>query len=226
MKYTTDNAYTDRETKPAYVYDKYNPLLLGSVLDVGADGKYLKPYVEQGGGAYCGIGFGERVDMEIDLDAGPLPFEDTSFDTVLCLDVLEHLEKIHFMFHELCRVARKNVIISLPNPYGGFLSMLRRGDYAPDKHLKFYGLPVEPPSDRHRWFFSTKEAKAFLRHNASNAGYRIVQLDSEGILHSNYKRRLKIIAGNIILKLLFRKDVTELEMHHGTLWCCLEKCDD
>lgn len=223
MKFNSTVKYTNRETKPAYVYDKYLPLLTGSVLDVGADGKYLKPYVEKGGGRYYGIGFGEHVDLEIDLDANSLPFEDDSFDTVLCLDVLEHLEKIHFMFSELCRVARKNVIISLPNPYHSFLGMLRCGDYAPDRHMKFYGLPPEPPADRHRWFFSPKEASAFLHHNASKVGWSILQMDSEGDNPSMFLRKFKVLFGLFLLRLMFRSDIDTLGLFNGTLWCVLEK---
>lgn len=39
--FSTNLKFTSRENKSAYVYDKYKPLLLGSVLDVGAAGKYL-----------------------------------------------------------------------------------------------------------------------------------------------------------------------------------------
>lgn len=227
MQYTTNVTYTNRETKAAYVYDKYKPLLSGSVLDVGADGKYLKPYVEKGGGSYYGIGFGENVDLEIDLDTSPLPFHDRSFDTVLCLDVLEHLEKIHFVFSELCRVSNQHLIISLPNPYHGFYKMLRHGDYSSTNHLKFYGLPVEPPKDRHRWFFSLREAKAFLQHNAQKNGFRIHQVDIKNeSISVNGLRWVRFKIGWWILRRIFRSDIDSLSLHQGTLWCVLKKTYD
>ena len=82
-KYSTKLKYHDRETKAAYVYDKYHSMLQGSVLDVGADSMFLKPFVQNKGGIYTGVGFGEKVDLVINLDDSPLPFPDQSFDTVV-----------------------------------------------------------------------------------------------------------------------------------------------
>lgn len=217
--YVTKLKYSSRETKPKYVFDKYKSLLGGSVLDVGADGKYLKPYVESCGGTYMGIGFGDKVDLEINLDSSGLPFEDCKFDTVLCFDVLEHLESAHFMLQELCRVARKSVIIALPNPYNDFYSMLRRGDYASGERLKFYGLPVKPPLDRHRWFYSESEAKTFLQVGAEEAGFKVVQMDALGEDRPLCGPGLRGFVARWLLRRLFRADIEELGLHHGTLWC-------
>ncbi len=102
------------------------------------------------------------MDRYVDLERDKLPFPDNSFDCVLCLDVLEHIENIHEIFDELCRVTCRYVIVSLPNPWADFYNMLRFGDYDVDRPLKFYGLPLEPPEDRHKWFFSNEEAEKFI----------------------------------------------------------------
>jgi len=47
------------------------------------------------------------------LDLG-LDFEDDSFDTVTCLELLEHLEDPQKALEELVRVSRKRVIITVP----------------------------------------------------------------------------------------------------------------
>jgi ubiquinone/menaquinone biosynthesis C-methylase UbiE len=49
-------------------------------------------------------------------DVRRLPFEDNSFDVVICLEVLEHLEaeEGRAMLADLARIARKQVIISTP----------------------------------------------------------------------------------------------------------------
>ncbi|MFP5361276.1 MAG: glycosyltransferase, partial [Thermoleophilia bacterium] len=51
------------------------------------------------------------------LELGPeLPFPDASFDTVLCLDVLEHVppaDRVPFL-HELARVAARRVVLACP----------------------------------------------------------------------------------------------------------------
>ena len=66
----------------------------------------------------------------------------------------------------LCRVSKRHVVISLPNPHRDFYAMLREGNYCEGRHLKFYGLPPEPPEDRHRWFFTVEEPQAFLEPRA------------------------------------------------------------
>lgn len=54
----------------------------------------------------------------------PLPFPDQSFDTVLLMEIVEHLEKpdAYRLVEEAKRIARKRVIVSTPN-----FSMLREG---------------------------------------------------------------------------------------------------
>jgi SAM-dependent methyltransferase len=223
QRFHTQLGYVDRETKAAHVYSKYGALLKGTVLDVGADAQYLKPYVEENGGEYLGVGLGPKVDLEVNLDCSPLPFPNASFDTVLCLDVLEHLERSHFVLGELCRVARGHVVISLPNPFASFFSMLRHGDYSVHQHLKHYGLPPEPPEDRHRWFFSNNEAKEFVRYNAEKANFSVLQIDNYGEEWSGMVRRLKLRLAFLLLRPLFRSDIDQLGLHSGTLWCVLER---
>lgn len=55
-----------------------------------------------------------------------LPYKDKSFDTVYCLEVMEHLEDPKKALEELARVTRKNIIISTPNePIWRFLNCAR-----------------------------------------------------------------------------------------------------
>jgi SAM-dependent methyltransferase len=55
-----------------------------------------------------------------------LPFEDASFDLVLSLEVLEHLDSPATALRELGRVARRDLVLSVPyEPYFRLGSLLR-----------------------------------------------------------------------------------------------------
>src|SRR6188474_1897322 len=45
----------------------------------------------------------------------PLPFPDKSFDTVLLFEVIEHVPAIEAILKEAFRIARKNVLVTVPN---------------------------------------------------------------------------------------------------------------
>lgn len=44
-----------------------------------------------------------------------LPYKANSFDLVLCTEVLEHLEDFYIAFSEILRVAKKYILITVPN---------------------------------------------------------------------------------------------------------------
>ena len=58
-----------------------------------------------------------------------LPFEDDSFDLVLCLEVLEHLTEPDAALEELARVSRNDVVVSVPHEPWFRLGSLLRGKY-------------------------------------------------------------------------------------------------
>ncbi len=57
----------------------------------------------------------EDLDIRI-MDVGNMSFADNSFDTLVCMEVLEHIEKPHFLraLSELRRVAAKQVFMTIP----------------------------------------------------------------------------------------------------------------
>ncbi len=222
MKFQTDYLYTDRETKAQYVWRKYQSLLNGRILDVGADECYLKHYLPKGA-EYIGIGLGGTPDYRVDLEKESIPFGDNSFDCVLCLDVLEHLENIHEVFDEVCRVTGKNVIIALPNPWNSLLNSWKNGEYRPGQPIKYYGLPVEKPIDRHKWFFSIEEAENFIRYRAEKNQMHIIQMDSGG---TAFRKSLYDTLRFVTYLFLFRGLKTNTQIKNtsaGTLWVVLEK---
>jgi ubiquinone/menaquinone biosynthesis C-methylase UbiE len=63
-----------------------------------------------------------------------LPFADSDFDLVLCLEVLEHLPDPGAGLSELLRVAGSDVVISVPHE-----PWFRLGSFARGKYLKSWG---------------------------------------------------------------------------------------
>lgn len=223
VKFSTDSLCVTREDKARHVHDKYKTILTGKILDVGADQCFLKNYLDENKSSYVGIGMNsDNLDINVNLESECIPFPDSTFDCVLCLDVLEHLENIHHTFNELCRVSKRYVIISLPNPWACLWKSQRTGDYKLDQHIKFYGLPVEKPSDRHRWFFSAEEAFRFIVNMANSNSMRIVQMDNEGVIEGGniFWRSLKRIAFRII----FARGFNPKNLSITSIWTVLEKC--
>ncbi len=139
-----------------------------SLLDLGCRTMALKPLLTSCR-EYYGTDFvaAEGV-YECNLEMGLPQFSDNAFDVVTALDVLEHLEHTHNVLKEALRVAKKAVIVSLPNMYyiRFRLNFLLKG------HLSGkYAFPINPIMDRHRWVLSYTEAENFIRHNCQ--GYSI-----------------------------------------------------
>jgi SAM-dependent methyltransferase len=147
----------------------------GPVLDVGCRSGNLKGVLPGTQGSYCGLDLFPPADIIGNIEAD-LPFADLSFDTVVALDVLEHTNDIHQAFNNLCRVARRHVLIALPNMY----ELQTRIKFLFGQRLSGkYGLPCTPPADRHRWFFSLREAEAFVHMTGRQRGFEVV---TEGCL--------------------------------------------
>ena len=65
------------------------------------------------------------------------------------------------------------MIVSLPNPYRNLLIV------AAENRPRFrqYGLPVDEPNDRHRWFFGAMDAQRFITERGARNGFEVEQMD-------------------------------------------------
>lgn len=208
-----------RAAKAEQVWRQYERFLRGrSILDVGADRCHLREHIDPGA-SYWGIGLGGNPDQEVDLEHGRLPFDDGAYDTVLCLDVLEHLANPHETFDELCRISRDVVIVSLPNPWADTYRVLRQGPYRDSLAIKYYGLPGTPPGDRHKWFFSASEARAFADTRASHNGYEVIEARSDAGRPRFLRHPLRWVCEWI----LFRHGVGVDDLYAGTQWFVLRR---
>jgi hypothetical protein len=140
------------------------------VLDVGCRDQPLRQALEGHSARYVGLDIHPPADIIADLDER-IPMADDGADVVVALDVLEHTNAIHHAFDELCRVARRHVVIALPNQ---FEIQDRWATIRGRNRSGKYGLPLDPPNDRHRWLFPFEEARIFCRHRAHAAGWRVV----------------------------------------------------
>ena len=164
-------AFPTREVRSRYVAQRFRQYLTGTVLDVGcyeAPLRSLLPEVQ-----YTGLDIAGAPDVWANLEQlERLPFDDGAFDCVLCIHVLEHLNNLHQMFNELVRVASRYLIIGLPNCWRGARRPVARGL----GRFRHYGLGLDPPPDRHKWFFNISDAHAFLDGQAARADLRIKEL--------------------------------------------------
>lgn len=139
-----------------------------SLLDLGCRTMDLKPMLK-GCKDYYGTDFvaGEGV-YECNLEEGLGQFKDQSYDIVVALDVLEHLESAHKTFQEALRVAKQGVFVSLPNMF--YIKF--RLNFLMGKGLSGkYDFPTQPIMDRHRWVLSYTQAVDFIQENAR--GYEV-----------------------------------------------------
>jgi len=88
----------------------------GTILDIGCGDKFITNRVQNPNITTVDGWIKFKPDLIWDLNITPLPYEDNSFDTVLTLDLIEHLErdKGEQLLVELQRVAKKNIILLTP----------------------------------------------------------------------------------------------------------------
>jgi SAM-dependent methyltransferase len=78
-------------------------------------------------------------DNLVQLSDGPLPFKDDSFDSVVSLDYLEHLDDDDFCLEEIHRVLKRQGQLVLATPQTGRLFLLHKLRSLLGLKLEFYG---------------------------------------------------------------------------------------
>lgn len=163
--------FSARRSRSEFVATRFAQYFEGSLLDVGCFEAPLRELLTDID--YTGVDFVGKPDLQVNLEqVQALPFEDGEFNTVICIEVLEHLNNLHQLFDDLARVSQRYVIVSLPNCWRDARVRIERGVGS----FGHYGLPAERPKDRHKWFFSFQEAQDFLVARGERNGLRIVEL--------------------------------------------------
>jgi SAM-dependent methyltransferase len=201
--------FSHRLDRSHFIAGHLRKYVSGRVLDVGCDEAHLRSLVP--GIEYTGIDVGGEPDLRVDLEAAErLPFGERAFDTVLCSDVLEHLDSLHRVFAELVRVTGRWLVISLPNNWTNARRPIERGKGS----FAFYGLPAEKPQDRHKWFFGLTEARDFFYAQEKRFPIRVVEC------FANEKRRPAIV---VALRRLRYPGLRYLNRYAHTLWAVYER---
>lgn len=175
-------AFVSREARQNFVLRIFPEIFSqesesAKILDVGCDENIIKQRL---GRSVYGVDVSGNPDRVVDLEKESLSFAaNGEYQTIVCLEVLEHIDNLHQVFADLFRVSSKYVLISLPNNSNlrKLLYMMRSGQTG-----KFYGLPHQKPTDRHKWFFSASEAIKFAQaHVSKNTQWNLSRI----LLHYN-----------------------------------------
>ncbi len=200
----------NRLVRSEFIARRFAPYLRGKVLDVGCDKAHLRRLIA--GLDYTGLDVSGEPDLVINLEQiQRLPFDDNTFDCVVCSDVLEHVDNLHWNFEELVRVMKGHAIISLPNNWANARRAIGRGRGS----IGHYGLPPAPPADRHKWFFSLEEGRVFMEAQAGRLPISIVEL------FAVEKPRFPLVRA--LRRLRYLSQATYLNRYAHSLWVVLKK---
>lgn len=190
------------------VMNFYRELAIGTVLDVGGGENRLQRVMSET--KVVSVDLYHSPTVKADLNGFCLPFASECFDTVVCLDVLEHIDAIHFAFDELLRVAKSYVLISLPNTarWKQRMHFLLSG-----KISGKYGLPVRESGDRHHWVVNYREAQAFVHARTKGTAFKVAR-------EFPYFYQFSGLAGPLVSWLMRR--IAPVEASAWSYWCLLE----
>ena len=154
----------NRYLRNSFVYERWGKrLVTESVLDVGCDvasmrGKYP---------GYKGIDIGGKPDVKVNLEKEKIPFRKNSFQVVMCLDVLEHVDNLHDVLDQIKDIAREYIILSFPNElrWSNLFKYFKGGI-----NNREFGFS---PENRHKWFLSYSQSRDFIREYARQNNLKI-----------------------------------------------------
>ena len=87
------------------------------VLEVGIGNGFVSKYLKERGVNVTTLDIDKRLNPDAVGSVLQIPFNDESFELVVCCETLEHLPYKHFSkaLCEICRVSKSYVILSLPD---------------------------------------------------------------------------------------------------------------
>ena len=103
-----------------------------------------------------GIDFAQNsfADVMHDLNVFPYPLADSSFDVVLCRNVIEHVQNIVGLMEEMHRIGRNGADVVITTPH--FSSLYSYQDPTHVRHLALDSLDYFTEHTKHSNFYSNK----------------------------------------------------------------------
>ena len=88
----------------------------GTVLEVGIGDGMVSHYLKKLGYSVTKCDIDENLKPDVVASVKELPFSDDSFDLIMACEILEHIpfEDFGEALDEICRVTKRNAVISLP----------------------------------------------------------------------------------------------------------------
>jgi SAM-dependent methyltransferase len=132
-------SYVDKLIKNGWSYEKISKMDLlrsninillnsyidrfanGILLEVGSGGSYLKERYNNLIGNWVTSDYDIRSKVDIRCDGQSLPFAANLFDTIICIDVIEHVPDPQRMIAELYRVLKPGGVLILSTPFFFYL---------------------------------------------------------------------------------------------------------
>ncbi len=156
-------------TKPSkFIFDFVEKYAVGKkVLDVGsAQGWYIK-YLKDLGFEVTASDIEKTLAFEdvpfVPTSGAGLPFADNFFDTVLAINVVEHIKEEKKILSELYRVTKKRLLLSVPN--------------ADDALLQKYNLTFRHQTDKSHQREYSREG---LKKKLERAGFEVKKIILDG----------------------------------------------
>jgi 2-polyprenyl-6-hydroxyphenyl methylase/3-demethylubiquinone-9 3-methyltransferase len=149
------------------------------VLDVGCgDGTFAGRLVELGAqvtgldSAPTALKRARAAHPELEFvgpdSGGRLPFEDASFDTVTCVNVLQHVADVQSMLSEVRRVLVPGGLLAVAVPFHGRVRNVLIALRSFERHYDPFGLELH--------FFTARSLRGFLR----DLGFEHVEVHPRG----------------------------------------------
>ena len=167
-----------------FIANKLGFLNEETLLDIGCRDMILKNYLS-GKFNYIGLDYTNNLDqsknfINHNLENG-IPKID-NIDIITAIDVLEHLENIHDTFSSLFLLAKKKIVIALPN----------MGYYKFRMHFFFtgslsgkYNFSEKKIFDRHRWIPNYQSINYFIKANTPKE-WKIIEYNYVAERKRNY----------------------------------------